>query len=352
MSTRRVLFFSETVTLAHLARPVALARALDRSRFTPIIAAGAAYRQLVAGEKVPFRDLTTTSPETFAAALSHGRRLYTFETLRAYVEEDLQHIDAVQPDIVVGDFRLSLSVSARVAKVPYVALCNAYWSPYAEPRWEIPSHPAARVLGAEIAGAAFRLVRPLVFGYHSLPMHRLRRTYGLPSLGLDLRRVYTDGDWTLYADVPELVPLPRLPKNTQHAYIGAIPWSPRVELPSWWDSLPRDRPLVYVTMGSSGRGAALRWVVEALEPLPCVAVVAAAGTLFGRAVPGNVHVAEYLPGDVVAGRSRLVICNGGSPTTHQALATGVPVLGLAGEPRPTPQHGLRRSLWRRSKPPR
>ena len=35
-----------------------------------------------------------------------------------------------------------------------------------------------------------------------------------------------------------------------------------------------------------------------------------------------------LPGQAAASLSRLVICNGGSPTTHQALAAGVPVLGI------------------------
>jgi UDP:flavonoid glycosyltransferase YjiC (YdhE family) len=37
-----------------------------------------------------------------------------------------------------------------------------------------------------------------------------------------------------------------------------------------------------------------------------------------------------LPGTEAAARSSLVICNGGSPTSQQALAAGVPVLGIAG----------------------
>ena len=36
-----------------------------------------------------------------------------------------------------------------------------------------------------------------------------------------------------------------------------------------------------------------------------------------------------MPGERAAARASLVICNGGSPTTHQALAAGTPVLGLA-----------------------
>jgi UDP:flavonoid glycosyltransferase YjiC (YdhE family) len=38
---------------------------------------------------------------------------------------------------------------------------------------------------------------------------------------------------------------------------------------------------------------------------------------------------KYLPGEEAARRARLVICNGGSPTSQQALAAGVPVIGIA-----------------------
>ena len=40
------------------------------------------------------------------------------------------------------------------------------------------------------------------------------------------------------------------------------------------------------------------------------------------------HRFDFLPGDLVCKRASLVVCNGGSPTTNQALANGVPVLGI------------------------
>lgn len=47
---------------------------------------------------------------------------------------------------------------------------------------------------------------------------------------------------------------------------------------------------------------------------------------------GSAHVSATLgaclPGDQVAAKASLVICNGGSPSTHQALAQGTPVLGI------------------------
>jgi UDP:flavonoid glycosyltransferase YjiC (YdhE family) len=325
---RRVLFFAETVTLAHLGRPVALAKALGQARFDCVIAAGGRYRELVANEAIAFRDLDTISSEAFLGALAKGSPVYSFATLRRYVEEDRRHIDAVKPEVIVGDFRLSLSVSTRLAGIPYIAIGNAYWSPYARPEYEVPSHPTVGIFGLTVARAAFKATRRLAFAIHCVPMHRLRKYYGLPSLGFDLTRVYTDADWTLLADVPELVPMPGLPPGGRARYLGPVQWAPQIPLPEWWDRIPGDRPVVYVTMGSSGTSRALETVVDALAGVPCTAVVAAAGSKLER-VPANARVTAFLPGDAAAARASLVICNGGSPTVHQALAQGVPVLGVA-----------------------
>ena len=71
-------------------------------------------------------------------------------------------------------------------------------------------------------------------------------------------------------------------------------------------------------------------VLEALADLPVTVIAATAGTIDVASAPANAFVAAYLPGDLAARRASLVICNGGSPTSQQALAAGVPVLGVAG----------------------
>ncbi|MDQ2694270.1 MAG: glycosyl transferase family 1, partial [Pseudomonadota bacterium] len=133
----------------------------------------------------------------------------------------------------------------------------------------------------------------------------------------------------LYADIPGLVPTAPLPPN--HHWLGPILWSPAVALPCWWEGLAADRPLIYVTLGSSGEGDRLLPIVfRALAELPVTVIAATAGRPLPAAVADNVRVADYLPGTEAAARSTLVICNGGSPTTQQALAAGVPVVGIAG----------------------
>jgi UDP:flavonoid glycosyltransferase YjiC (YdhE family) len=86
--------------------------------------------------------------------------------------------------------------------------------------------------------------------------------------------------------------------------------------------------VVFLTLGSSGRADLLPLALEALSRLPVSVVVATAGKIALAAVPANVYVADYLPVDVASRRAQLVICNGGSLTTYQALASGVPVIGI------------------------
>ena len=328
MERKKILLVAEAVTLAHVGRLLALARTLDRQRYDVHFACAPGYEPFFKDAQLRHWPLISIASARFLAALAAGKPVYDARTLHQYVLDDMRLLQAVRPDVVIGDFRLSLSVSARLAEVPYVAVANAYWSPYVRQHYQVPALPLSRVLPIELADRLFRLVRPLAFALHCRPLNRVRRAYRMPSLGYDLRRIYTDADHVLYADIPEMFPAHELPVT--HSYLGPVTWSPPTEPPSWWDALPGGRDLVYVTLGSSGQGALLPRVLQALAPLPLTVVAATAGTVDPGLLPDNVHVASYLPGEQAAQRSRLVICNGGSPTSQQALAAGVPVLGIAG----------------------
>ncbi|SEO56970.1 UDP:flavonoid glycosyltransferase YjiC, YdhE family [Duganella sp. CF517] len=319
---------AEAVTLAHVGRPLALAATLDRGRYDVHIGCAPGFEMFFKGSDVRSWGITSISSARFLAALAAGKPVYDAATLRGYVEDDLRVLNQVRPDVVIGDFRLSLSISARLARVPYVGVINAYWSPHVRQHYRVPAIGLSRVLPIAIADRLFKLARPLAFALHSVPLNRVRRAYGLAPLGHDLRRVYTDADQVLYADIPEMFPATDLPAT--HGYLGPVTWSPPTGLPDWWDALPADKPVVYVTLGSSGQGALLPRVLQALAPLPVGVVAATAGKVDMQAVPPNARVAAYLPGIAAARRASLVVCNGGSPTSQQALSACVPVLGIAG----------------------
>ena len=326
MSKKRILFFAEAVTLAHVARPLVLAQALNPDLYDIYLACDPRFDQLFPDLPFPCRTIQSIPCESFIRALAAGRPVYDTKTLRDYVTEDLAVIEEMSPDLVVGDFRLSLAVSTPLSGVPYMTISNAYWSPYAKQRYMVPELPVTRVIGVVAAQALFRLVHPVAFALHTIPLNRVRREHGLAHLGWDLRRIYTWADHTLYADVPALIPTQDLPAN--HHYIGPVLWSPGLPSPDWWDKVPSDKPLVYVTLGSSGRSDLVPAVLQALADMPVILIAATAGRVSVGKVPDNVFLADYLPGDVAVARSQLVVCNGGSPTTQQALAQGRPVLGI------------------------
>lgn len=324
----RVLLFAEAVTLAHVARPIALARALDPSRYDVMLACDPRYAAFASAGPWQRADLRSIPGEQFNQALARGAPVYDLATLASYVEQDRALIADFEPDLVVGDFRLSLSVSARLARVPYLTIVNAYWHPNYRGGFLLPVLPMTRVLPLPVAAALFATFRPMAFAMHCRPLNRLRARHGLPSLGNDLRRVYTDADHQLVPDLASLYPIDG--PAERYSYIGPPMWSPAVDLPAWWaEPVPAGQATVYVTLGSSGPQALLPMVLQALEGLPVRVLASTAAAPVPSTLPANARVAPYLPGDAAAARAQLVVCNGGSLTTQQALAAGVPVLGLA-----------------------
>jgi UDP:flavonoid glycosyltransferase YjiC (YdhE family) len=324
---RKALFVAEGVTLAHVGRSIRLASILQRDGIDVELACDPRYARFLTGLDFPVRSIRSIPSDTFLDALARGRPVFSTETLRAYVSDDLSLLGSVKPDVVIGDFRLSLSVSARVAGIPYVNVTNAYWSPYARPHFEVPSLALTRLIGLPLAKALFPIARPFAFAIHAIPMNRLRRAYQLRPLGWDVRRVYCDGDLTLYADIPELIPIFGSPPT--HRYIGPVLWSPPVPLPVWWHEAIGGQPPIYVSLGSSGQAQLLPMVIEALLSLERPIIVATAGR--GGDLPRRpgLWATDFLPGEAIAAKACAVVCNGGSPTCQQALANGVPVIGIA-----------------------
>jgi UDP:flavonoid glycosyltransferase YjiC (YdhE family) len=325
--TSRILFVAEAVTLAHVARACSLASALDPDCFQVCLACDPRYNALLGELPFPTRSIATIPAQRFFRAIAKGTPIYDAATLIDYVAADRRLLQDYRPDAVVGDFRLSLGVSARLAGIPYLNISNAYWSPYARLRYPVPDIPLTRIAGVALAQRLFDLARPLAFALHARPLNQARRHFGLPPLPADLRHAYTEADQVLYADVPELVPTRGLPEN--HHFLGPIAWSPRVPVPDWWGDLPEDKPIVYVTLGSSGQAERLPVILGALASLPVSVIAASAGCALTAPLPDNVWMSDFLPGDQAARRAALVICNGGSPTSYQGLAAGVPVIGLA-----------------------
>lgn len=323
---KRILFVTENVTLAQIVRCIVLARSLDPARYDVHFAC-ASFDPALFGDLQATRWTIHSLPKaTVEAKIASGKRIYEEDVLARYVKEELSLFDKIKPDLVVGDLRMSLAISAPAAGVPCATLINAYWSPHAiRERFPLPEHPIVRMVGVEKAERYFPLALPQVFAHFVRPINALRKRHKLPELG-SLLETITWGDHTLFPDVPGLIPLRHLPAS--HRFLGPVTWAPDIDPPAGFDALGQERPLVYVTYGSSGPVDLLPTTLEGLAGFDVDVLVSTAGRFRADQLPRNVHVADMVPGDVVAQRASLVISSGGASTAYQALAAGRPVLGV------------------------
>lgn len=322
---RRVLFIAENITLAQVVRLATLARGLAADDYEVHFACSDFDPAIFDGTEFQRWPVYTIDKEQGFKALAKGERLYGVKTLERYVADELRVFQQVEPEVVVGDFRLSLAVSARLRGVHCASLINAYWSPYAQREsWPVPDHPIVSLVGVERAEKYFPQALPKVFGHFAAPLNAVCKRHGLPEFET-LEQQLCFGDSVLYPDVPELCPLTDAPAS--HHFLGAVQWSPAVAPPVGLAN-GRAAPLVYVTLGSSGDIAALPQVLAGLEGLPIRGVLSTAGRAAPPRVPANFVVADYVPGELLASQALFVVTNGGSSSGYQALAAGVPVLGI------------------------
>jgi UDP:flavonoid glycosyltransferase YjiC (YdhE family) len=324
---RRVLFIAEDITLAQVVRLATLAHSLDPERYDVHFACARFDEMIFGGLSATRHPIFTVDAKVAFRRLERGQRLYGTRVLARYVEEELALFKRIEPHVVVGDLRFSLSVSAPHAGIPYIALINAYWSrAMKRAQFPLPEHPIVQILGERMASEYFPRALPWVFAHFAAPVNRLRKRYGLAPLG-DLIDLLMYGDRTLFPDVPVLTPLANPPPH--HVFLGPVLWSPPLPPPAWWSQLKCADRSAYVTLGSSGRLDRLPKTLAGLKRLGIPLMVATAGRVASEQLPSDLYSAPFLPGSEAARRASIVVCNGGSSTAYQALAEGRPVLGIA-----------------------
>jgi UDP:flavonoid glycosyltransferase YjiC (YdhE family) len=326
MTKKKILFMAEGITMTHFVRAAALAATLlpeewDLYFWTPV-----RYHRLLRQEFCRLGDLRTLSPQLFLESLTRGDVVYTEEVIRAYVREDQAIIREIRPDLIIGDYRLSLCISAPLCETPYASIFNAQWSPYYTQPAIVPEHPMTRWFSPRLLNHIFSVLRPMFNSWHAKPINDVRRSFGLPPIPHDLKGLYTAGDLTLYPDVPEFVPLQNAPSH--HHFVGICPWSSATPKPAWWSEvITSSVPKIFVSLGSSGPVKALPAVLAAASSLPVEVVLSTSGRPVSS-IPKNVHVAELLPYEETARHSAVVVSHGGTGGVYPALAGGTPMLAI------------------------
>ena len=323
-----ILFMAESITMAHILRPLMLAEILNKADNKIFFACSKKYQPWVEEKKLSYCEIYSLQTQTFQQRLSVGKTFLVHDEISDQVTEDLQLLQSLCPDVVIGDFRLSLGISARIANIPYLSIINSYWPRFDPKMMPVPDIPFFRFLGRKPSCFLFFWIRhwivPLILKNQVHDFNKVRREFGLPLLN-NVIDSYYDADYLLFADAEELIPPPKN-FHTPWSYLGPLAGSLPCELPEWWPDLSPELPLVYINLGSSGRQELVPEIVEELKKLP-IQIIVGSPQLIPH-IPGKVFSAAFLPGEKVCARADLIICNGGAPSVYQALLAGKPVIGI------------------------
>lgn len=289
----RVLMVPSAVGYAHVGRALTVAKVLARRGHEVAFAFGG-DPGLMAGYAVRrCHDVVVMPPADIYAA-------WTIDDVRKGLDGLVDVIRDVRPDVVIGDLHPLATVAAKAAGVASVGLLTAGFTPRA----------------ADLIGATGLLRHIARFGLavRGRALARPFREVGRGSVA-DLFR----GDVTLVTELASFVG-----PAAGDACTGPIVWDEPGTTP------PRPPPgvaRIYATTGNTGAPWLLDLVIEAFAGVSCFQLVVTSGRLAGPpAVPAGGHAASTMPGSAVLAHAKLVIHAGGTGTTYQALAAGVPMI--------------------------
>lgn len=312
------------MSLAHATRAMVLARRLALEGADIVYATGPAHQSLARQEGFDPREVYCVPPEQAHAAIRRGSHIFDGTTLRSYVESDLALFEREQPDLVIGDMRMSLNISAELAGIEHWSIVSGYLTHYyAAPQSPPRTFPIFRLVGDRVSRALFPALKPLILRHYAANFRRYRHELGLSPIR-DVFDVIASPHRNLIADLPRFIPCADLPPHFE--YIGPLVWEPDLPDPQWTDQLQPDRPAAYVTMGSTGDPKDLRRVLETLRDAGWQ-VMATMGQ-HGEA-PQGVFAVDFARGSSLLSRSQVIVCHGGSGTIYQAIAQGTPIIGIA-----------------------
>lgn len=330
----KILFMAESITLSHVVRPAQLALSLPESLYEVHFATSEDYKELHSPKNAQFHKIHCMNSKEFQKRLDRGSSVFDFNLLEKQMQEDLELLSQIRPDIVVGDFRPSLSVSARLHGVPYMGIVNAYWSQLNQKNMPLPDILPFRLMGKSLATNFFEINRsfllPSILKQHAKPLNKLRTKYGLTPLQ-KINECYLDADFVLFADALEVVS-PDETFKSPFACLGPLVGTFDFPLPSWWNQIQLDHPLVYLNLGSSGNQKLIPQLIEELtkDPIQLIVGYTGDGSQTVKTLPNGAKIffAGILPGNLVCERADVIINNGGSGGGYQALMAGKPFIGI------------------------
>ena len=340
----KTLFFAVAgYNLAETGRMLEIAKAC-KDKFKIIFASyGGRYEHYI--EEADF-EINKMEPRLTEEQLHHVRRALSGETLNTVgyftakemeprVENELKLFEQIKPACVLTGWCQSVLISTRIAKVPFVNVLHStsvteYYQAGLQSWPDRTNFPflgwffSEEKLNRWVSNLVLKMKLP------AKPFNTLADKYGLRKFNNFIEVL--EGDHTLLADIPEWVGFTEIRSNLH--YVGPLPFRLNVDIPGEIVEIPKDKPIVYFAMGSSGKPKIIAEIIQGFnnKPYRVIAPVRTHIKNMGIKIPSNVIVTGFIPAHKVNPMADISVIHGGQNTVMQACLSGTCIVGVGMHP--------------------
>ena len=256
---------------------------------------------------------------------------FTREETRIRIENEMAYLQELKPAAVITGSYLTIPLSCRILHVPLVWTIQSTWLK------EFFTHGAGMT-----DQIGFKPLKQIADWFIYLfinfwirngflnALNRAAKDFGVE--GYRSIFDYWRGDITIVAEPAEFSGV-MLPPN--YYFTGPLIARQDFPLPDEVKNIPRDQPLIYFAMGSSGTPEIVAKIIESFDGKPYRVIAPVKFHLDkvpGVKIPANVIVTDWLPAYQVNKMVDLSVIHGGVGTVMTAAYAGKPVVGVGMQP--------------------
>jgi UDP:flavonoid glycosyltransferase YjiC (YdhE family) len=339
---KTILFSPITFNLAETMRAITIARAIGDDFHCHFSSYGGVFEPLIEKEGFPLTKLEprfTQQTIHQIYAIDQGRRLgylHTVDFVRQMVRGELALYQSLQPAAVVTGMNASTCISCPVAQIPLVWLIQSGMAMNTAAQlgrlknMDVLDTAPIRWLPDGVRLKLSEMILNNIFLMAAKTFNQVAVEYGLEPFQC-VEDLFMHGYHLLKAEPPGFSDL----DFPSHAHcIGPLIARLDVPLPDEVINLPRDLPIVYLAMGSSGRADIIARIIAGFAGKP-YRVIAPVKKLLDKQsikIPNNVLVTDWLPAHKANLLADLSVIHGGIGTIMTACLAGKPVVGVAMSP--------------------
>jgi UDP:flavonoid glycosyltransferase YjiC (YdhE family) len=340
MIPKRILLFApaafnlaETTRMIEIAKGVVAHGTASKTFEIQFISDGGDFERLIEDEGFALHRMEprlTAEKIEHIARVDRGERFapaFSRREMIQRVENEVAYLKSIGPSAVLTGSYLTIPVTCRILGIPLVWVIQSTWM---EPFFATGAGMTDNVRPRLLKRVADLLILAFInfwirYGFLN-PVNKAAKHFGVK----EYKSIFDfwHGDVTLVAEPAEFSGT-MLPPG--YFYIGPLIARQNVPIPEVVKNVPRDKPLIYFAMGSSGTPEIVAKILESFEGKP-YRVIAPIKFLLdrlkGAKIPANVIVTEWLPALDVNRMADLSLIHGGIGTVMTAACAGKPVVGV------------------------